>query len=157
MAAKQWKGTTFGNSLMHQWLIRLLKGMDIRIIYIFTYVFVIPPCVFRPGFKPIYHYFRTRWRLGPIKAFAKTYQNHCLFAQVVIDRFAMYAGRQFHMEIEGDDVFQRLAALGIAILATQEIQLFGGGDARLHHIGFENIFFRRFLPRRRGCRCPPAG
>jgi len=109
VAAKQWKGTTFGNSLMHQWLIRLLKGMDIRIIYIFTYVFVIPPCVFRPGFKPIYHYFRTRWRLGPIKAFAKTYQNHCLFAQVVIDRFAMYAGRQFHMEIEGYDVFQRLA------------------------------------------------
>ena len=106
---KQWEGTTYGNSLMHRWLIRLLKGIDIRIVYTFTYIFVIPPCLLRDGFKPIYHYFRQRWRYGPIKAFLKTYQNHCMFAQVVIDRFAMYAGKRFEVKIEGLEHFQRLA------------------------------------------------
>lgn len=106
---QQWNGTTYGNSLMHRWLIGLLRGMDIRIIYIFTYVFVIPPCLFRSGFKPIYHYFRQRWGYGPVKAFVKTYQNHCVFAQVVIDRFAMYAGKHFHFDIEGYDHFLRLS------------------------------------------------
>ena len=110
MANKKWEGTTYGNSLMHHWLIKLLKGIDIRIVYIFTYVFVIPPCLFRPGFKPIYHYFRKRWGFGPIKSFLKTYQNHCLFGQVVIDRFAMYAGKRFHFDIEGYEFFQQLAS-----------------------------------------------
>jgi predicted LPLAT superfamily acyltransferase len=106
---KKWEGTTFGNSLMHKWLIKLLRGIDIRIIYFFTYVFVIPPCLLRPGFKPIYHYFRERWNLSPVKAFIKTYQNHYMFGQVVIDRFAMYAGKRFHMDIEGYDHFLSLA------------------------------------------------
>ena len=104
----QWEGTTYGNSLMHRWLIKILEHIDIRIVYIFTYVFVIPPCLFRPGFKPIYHYFRERWGCGPIKAFLKTYQNHCVFGQVVIDRFAMYAGKHFKVEIEGYEHFLRL-------------------------------------------------
>lgn len=106
---KQWEGTTYGNSLMHRWLIKLLKGIDIRIVYIFAYIFVIPPCLFRDGFKPIYHYFRQRWGYGPIKAFRMTYRNHYMFAQVVIDRFAMYAGRHFRVTIDGFEHFRRLA------------------------------------------------
>jgi len=106
---RQWEGTTYGNSLMHRWLIKLLKGIDIRIVYIFTYIFVIPPCLFRDGFKPIYHYFRQRWGYGPIKAFRMTYRNHYMFAQVVIDRFAMYAGRHFRVTIDGFEHFRRLA------------------------------------------------
>lgn len=108
MAGQKWEGTTFGNSMMHKWLIRLLRGIDIRIIYIFTYLFVIPPCLFRPGFKPIYRFFRTRLGFSPMKAFAKTYKNHCMFGQVVIDRFAMYAGKHFHFDIDGYEFFQQL-------------------------------------------------
>ena len=55
MAEKKWEGTTFGNSLMHRWLIGILKGIDIRMVYFFTYLFVIPPCLFRSSFKPIWH------------------------------------------------------------------------------------------------------
>ena len=108
MAERAWEGTTYGNSLMHKWLIALLRVIDIRIIYIFTYVFVIPPCLFRPGFKHIYRYFRERWDYSPVKAFFKTYQNHCMFSQVVIDRFAMYAGKHFDADIEGYEFFQQL-------------------------------------------------
>ena len=108
MADKKWEGTTFGNSLMHKWLIKLLQVIDIRMVYIFTYIFVIPPCLFRPGFKSIYHYFRQRWGYGAIQSFLKTYQNHCMFSQVVIDRFAMYAGKHFEVKIEGFEHFQYL-------------------------------------------------
>lgn len=108
MAERAWEGTTYGNNLMHKWLITLLRVIDIRIIYIFTYVFVIPPCLFRPGFKYIYRYFRERWGYRPLKAFFKTYQNHCMFGQVVIDRFAMYAGKHFDAKVEGYDFFQQM-------------------------------------------------
>lgn len=110
MAEKKWEGTTFGNSLMHRWLIGLLRKMDIRIVYVFTYVFVIPPCLLRPGFKPMYHYFRERWGLGPLMAFVRTYQNHCMFGQVVIDRFAVYAGKHFDVEVIGLEHFQHLSS-----------------------------------------------
>ena len=80
MADKKWEGTTYGNSMMHHWLIKLLKVIDIS----------------------------ERWGYGPVKAFLKTYQNHCLFSQVVIDRFAMYAGKRFTVEIEGFEHFQHL-------------------------------------------------
>lgn len=109
MESRQWQGTTFGNRLMHKWLIGLLRCIDIRIVYVFTYIFVIPPCLFRAGFRPIYRYFRQRWGLGPVKAFLKTYQNYCLFSQVVIDRFAMYSGKHFHVDIEGYNHFLSLA------------------------------------------------
>ena len=106
---KQWQGTTYGNGLMHRLLIGLLRKIDVRVIYVFAYVFVVPPCLFRPGFKFIYHYFREHFGLSVVSAFWKTYQNHCMFAQAVIDKFAMYAGRKFDIEIEGYEHFSRLA------------------------------------------------
>ena len=109
-AEKKWDGTTYGNGLMHRWLISLLRRIDIRLIYIFAYVFVIPPCLFRPGFKFIYHYFRERFGQSVIRAFCNTYRNHCVFAEAVIDKFAMYAGRQFDIDIEGYDYFLQLAS-----------------------------------------------
>ena len=109
MAEKQWDGTTYGNGLMHRWLIGILRRIDVRCVYVFAYVFVIPPCLFRPGFKFIYRYFRQRFGDSPLKAFCHTYLNHCRFAEAVIDKFAMYAGRKFDVEIEGYDHFLRLA------------------------------------------------
>ena len=39
-----------------------------------------------------------------------TYRNHCQFAQVVIDKFAMYAGKKFDVEVIGMDHFNDLAS-----------------------------------------------
>ena len=107
---KQWDGTTYGNGLMHRWLIGLLRRIDVRFIYVFAYIFVVPPCLFRPGFKFIYRFFRERYGQSPVKAFWNTYKNHCLFAEAVIDKFAMYAGKKFDVQIEGYDHFLHLAA-----------------------------------------------
>jgi predicted LPLAT superfamily acyltransferase len=72
-------------------------------------VFVVPPCLFRPGFKFIYRYFREQFGLGVIAAFWKTYLQHGMFAQAIIDKFAMYAGKTFDIDIEGYEHFKRLA------------------------------------------------
>ena len=111
MAEKQWVGTTYGNGWMHQWLIRMLRWMDVRVLYAFSAVFVVPVCLLlNESRRIIYRYFRERQGYGPLKAAWKTYVNHCLFSQVVIDRFAMYAGKHFHIDIDGYDHFLQLAA-----------------------------------------------
>ena len=110
MASQTWDGTTYGSSRMHRWLIGLLKCLDVRILYVFSNIFVIPVCVlFRPGGRIIYRYFRHRHGYGRWKSAWKTYVNHCKFSQVVIDRFAMYAGKQFQVDIEGYDAFLALS------------------------------------------------
>ena len=107
---KTWVGTTYGNSWMHRWLIRLLRLFGIRAIYAFMAVFVIPVClIVNPGRKIIYRYFREIWGLQPLTAFMKTCKNFYLFGQVVIDKFAMYGGKKFDVEIEGYDHYLRLA------------------------------------------------
>ena len=106
---KKWEGTTYGNSLMHRWLIAILRTVDVRLIYWFARICVIPFLLFLPGFGHIYRYFRRCHGEGPLRAFGHAYCNHCLFAEVVIDRFAMYAGRHFDIQVEGYEHFQRLA------------------------------------------------
>ena len=110
MAEKKWAGTTYGNGAMHRWLIRLLRVVDVRAVYAFAFVFVIPVCVFLPGFRHSYRFFRRRMGDGRLKAFVRAYANHCLFAQAVIDKFAMYAGRNFVISMEGEEHFNRLAS-----------------------------------------------
>ena len=110
MADKEWAGTTFGNRWMHKWLIRLTGWMDVRILYAFTSLFIVPATMLvNKSSKIIYSYFRERHGHGVWRAAWSTYVNHCLFSQVVIDRFAMYAGKKFHIETEGYDNFLQLA------------------------------------------------
>lgn len=107
---KEWAGTTYGNGWMHKWLIRMLRFIDVRILYGFVSIFVIPVCLaINPSRGLIYRYLRKRQKNGIIRAAWLTYVNHCLFGQVVVDRFAMYAGKKFEVEIDGYDNYLRLA------------------------------------------------
>lgn len=109
MKEREWAGTTYGNAWMHKWLIRLLRYTDVRILYAFTSVFVIPICLLvNPSAGIIYRFFRKRMSYGRLKSALRTYQNHCMFGQVVIDKFAMYAGKKFRIEIEGQEHYQEL-------------------------------------------------
>lgn len=107
----KWAGTTYGNGWMHRWLIRILRVTDVRLLYAFASVFVVPPTLLvnASARRAIYGYFRRRWGYGPVKAAWMTVRNHCAFSQVVIDRFAMYAGKRFRIDIEGYENFLCLA------------------------------------------------
>lgn len=109
--AKKWKGTTFGTAWMHEKLIAMLRHVDVRVFYVFTFVFVVPFCLLlgKSG-RIIYHYLRSRQGLSVARAVWQTYYNHWLFSQVVIDKFAMYAGYHFAVDVEGYEHYKHLEA-----------------------------------------------
>lgn len=110
MPKQKWAGTTFGNDWMHKNLIKMLKVIDLRILYVFVAVFVLPICLLvnKSGIIT-YHFFRRRIGYGILKSIYCTYINHIKFSQVVIDKFAMWAGKKFEIEIDGYEHFLNLA------------------------------------------------
>lgn len=110
-AKRTWQGYTFGGKHLHRWLIALLKRVDIRVVYVIAAVFVVPVCLFLPGARHCYRYLRHRLGCGTLRSLWGVYRNHVLFSQVVIDRFAMYAGRHFKVDVVHYDDFLSLAAL----------------------------------------------
>ena len=111
MEQKQWAGSTYGSGWMHRCLIRSLRFIDVRFLYLFSAIFVIPVClVLTESRKTAYHYFRRILGYGRCKAAWSVYVNHCLFGQVVIDKFAMYAGKRFDVEVDGMQYFNELAS-----------------------------------------------
>ena len=95
---------------MHRWLIKMLRWTDVRLIYAFSDIFIVPVClVLCKSRGIIYRYFRERFGYNPLKAAWWTYKNHCRFSEAVIDKFAMYAGKKFDIDVEGYEHFLHLA------------------------------------------------
>ncbi len=110
MAEKQWKGSTFGSRRMHAWLTKLLRVVDVRALYVFSGIFIVPVCiVVNPSGKTSYRFYRKRFGYSRLKSLLYVYRNHYLFSQLVLDRFAVYAGQKFGIEIEGFEHFKKLA------------------------------------------------
>lgn len=104
-----WAGDTFGTTWMHETLIKMLRWIDVRIIYAFVAVFVVPvTLVVSPGARVIYHYFRRVWKFSALKSVVATYRNHYIFSQVIIDRFAIWSGKKYNITVEGEEAFQYL-------------------------------------------------
>lgn len=100
---------TYGNAWLYALLIKLLKVFDVKVFYVFAAVFVVPITLFlSQGARIAYNYYHKRRHLGWMKAWFSTYKNHCLFAQTVIDKFAMYAGKYFKFEYEGLDFYNEV-------------------------------------------------
>lgn len=107
---KNWPGTTYGSGRMHQWLTALLRVVPLPVIYVFSAIFVVPVTMLinRKAVRSIYSYFHDRLGYGPLKSAISAYRNHCDFSGVVVDRFAMYAGKKFKFDIEGEKFYKSL-------------------------------------------------
>lgn len=108
---------------MHRQLINSLRVVDVRVLYIFVSLFIVPVCLLidtNHSRTIAYRYFRKRLGYSKLQAAWSTYRNHCQFGMVVIDRFAMFAGRKFDLKIEGYEHFARLAEMenGFIILSS---------------------------------------
>lgn len=110
-SAQQSTGKTYGNGWMHRWLIRILRVTDVRVIHWFAKIFVVPPTLLanRKSRTSIYRYFRHRHGYGKWRSVWMTYRNHAAFAEVVIDRFAMYSGKEFEIVIDNYELFRNLS------------------------------------------------
>lgn len=105
---QEWKGTTRGGKAGRKGLFFLFNIFNIRIIYFFVAIVVPFYMVFsRKEYRAIFQFFRERIGYSKLKSFKKTYQNHKIFGQMLIDRFAIFSGneKKFNVEITGNDIF----------------------------------------------------
>ena len=108
---KDWKGITGGSTLGQKALLFLFHFFNVTVGYVFLATAVPFYMLFaRKGYLSIYHYFRKHFCYSPLKAFLKTYHNHFVFGQCMLDRFAVYAGRKnfFRLKFTGNEEFYRL-------------------------------------------------
>lgn len=95
---------------MHRWLIRLLRVIDVRFLYVFADIFVVPVClIINDSRRTSFFFYHDILGYGYFSAVWNVYLNHCSFAHIVLDRFAMYAGCRFDVTVEGLEDFNRLA------------------------------------------------
>ncbi len=100
-------GATYGNAGMHKLLVTWLAYVDRRVFYAIMSIFVVPvTLIVSPGARLTYRYFRRKRACGRWRSLVNTYRNHCLFGQTVIDKFAMYAGKKFHINYIGYELYQ---------------------------------------------------
>lgn len=66
----------------------------------------------RRGYLASYRYFRGRFGNSPLRSFVNVFRNHLVFGEIILDRFAMYAGKKFSIEKEGLDAFDALTSGG---------------------------------------------
>ena len=105
---REWEGVTGGHTLGQKALIILFSIVNVRFGY-FLLIFIIPFYMLfaRKGYLAIYSYFREQHSYPPLKSFWKTYQNHYIFGQILMDRFAVYAGKKniFKVDNPNNDLF----------------------------------------------------
>lgn len=107
-ANKNWTGRTDGTSWMLNVLIRILRHTDQRFGY-FLMAFTIPYyLIFGLGTRDMYRFYR-RFGFSRLKSALSVVRTQFTFGQIVIDKFAAYAGRKFNVYVEGKDVFDALA------------------------------------------------
>ena len=95
---------------MQRTLIRLFRVFPLGVLY-GCMALVIPfYMLFSPGFRASYSFFRHRMGYGPVKSFFHVYKNEFEFGKVVLDRFAAYAGKKFHLTVPRMDLFNELCA-----------------------------------------------
>jgi len=112
MKSQEWKGNTGGGLFGQQSLIVLFRFLNVRFGY-FLLMLVVPFYMLfaRKACRAIYSLFKERFCCSAWKSFCKTYANHYVFGQVILDRFSVFAGRKdlFEIEIVGNEHFSRLA------------------------------------------------
>lgn len=106
---KNWTGTTGGTTWMQRSLIKWFRHTSLSIPY-WCMGWMVPFYMLsnHKGYMASYRFFRWRFHMNPLKAFCFVYANHFRFGQIIVDRFATYAGHTFTFEVEGQAIFNEL-------------------------------------------------
>ncbi len=102
---------------MQRFLIVWLRCLSLRSLYA-VMACVIPWYVLLSGRgrRAVWRYFRRRQGFGPMRSLRMTFLNFYRFGQVILDRFASYAGQKFRFELDGFDEFDKCLEQGGGIV-----------------------------------------
>lgn len=105
-----WKGRTGGRPWMQQALIVCFRFTPLWLMYgVMSLIVPFYMLFSHKGYLASYRFFRQRFAYTPWKSFCHTYRNHFAFGQIILDRFAMYAGKQFIIHNPQYELFSTLA------------------------------------------------
>lgn len=109
LAHEEWKGNTGGKPWMQRFMKRWFRYLPIILPY-FCMGWVIPFYMLfnHQGYISCYRYFRHRHEHNMVRAFFDVYATQFRFGQIIIDRFAMYSGKEFNLRVEGEEHYLRL-------------------------------------------------
>ena len=94
---------------MQRAMLKLFRFLPIS----FAYACMVPVIPFimlfdRRAYRASYQFFRKRIGRGALFSFLSVYANEFRMGQIVVDRFALYAGRSFQLQNDDRPVFKRL-------------------------------------------------
>ena len=102
----KWQGKTDGTPWMQRALVKMSRHLDVRLIYAFMVLWLPFYLLSRPSaVRAQYCYFRLRQGFGRVRAAWFVLVNFYRFGQVIMDRFAAYAGKSFTFIIEHRELF----------------------------------------------------
>ena len=99
-----------------------------RLLYVFTSLFVMPVCLLlntNHSRTHAYRYFHHRLGYGRLRAAWNTYINHCLFSQIVVDRFAVFAGKHCY-EVAGYSLTSKLKRFNALVFGGEKAAVMEG-------------------------------
>ncbi len=106
----EWQGSTDGFPWMLKALIFILKYVNVRVIYAaMSVVVVFYMIINRKNYLAIKSFYRDKLGYKGFALFKITYLDHFSFGQVIIDKFAYYAGKRCDIEIVNNNIFMELS------------------------------------------------
>lgn len=102
---------------MQRTLVRLFRWMPLGVLYgIMALVVPFYMLLDRKGYRASRSFARKRLGLGRLASFFYVYRNEYRMGQIVLDRFAAFAGKRYELEREGVERFYELAGSGKGFL-----------------------------------------
>ena len=108
-ASDKWSGRTDGTPWMQRALIGAGKVLPLWMPYsLMSFVALGYMVAHKKERSAIYRYFRRRHGFGRLKSAWYTYRNHVTFGAIILDRFMLFAGKKYRIDVEGYDTYLSL-------------------------------------------------
>jgi len=118
----QWQGRTDGSPWMQRNLIKSFRFFPLWCYYFLVAIVVPFYLIFAKGYRASYQYFRLRHRFSAVKAFIFCYWQYFRFGQIMVDRFACYAGHSFRFStVNFDEYTQRTLQPDSFVMLTAHV------------------------------------
>lgn len=103
--AQQWSGQTGGTHWMQRALVGIIRCTGIRFVYGCMHLWLVWYILVRPtNTSGAYRFHRRRGR-SRIQAALDVYRSFYHFGQAILDRFAVYAGEEFEIEVDNRELY----------------------------------------------------
>lgn len=102
---QNWSGQTGGTHRMQQALVWLFRKTSLRFVYGITHLWIVWYILVRPTVRHGAYLFHRRRGRSRVQAIVDVYRSFYTFAKAIMDRFAVYAGYQFDVEVDNAHLY----------------------------------------------------